>query len=132
MSSASAPPFHMTDFESGHGQYAAWKDDIERREAFRSKALHVIRRWTNKPFSAGVVIPDLRRVFAEYDMPADIPSEPYPLGRLLATPGVLEAARWAGDSLLPYLNRHARGDWGVWMTRTGERMIARCWRVRAS
>ncbi len=35
----------------------------------------------------------------------------FPLGQLLATPGVLEAA--TGDDLLVYLGRHARGDWGV-------------------
>jgi hypothetical protein len=35
----------------------------------------------------------------------------FPLGRLLATPGALEAA--TGDDLAEYLSRHARGDWGV-------------------
>jgi hypothetical protein len=35
----------------------------------------------------------------------------FPLGRLLATPGVLEVA--SGDDLMAYLARHARGDWGV-------------------
>jgi hypothetical protein len=72
------PPFHMTDFETGHGQYAAWKDDLAERERFRSAALHVIKRWTNKPFSSGVLLPDLDRLFREYDMPADVPREPYP------------------------------------------------------
>jgi hypothetical protein len=32
----------------------------------------------------------------------------FPLGRLLATPGVLAL----GNNLLPLLRRHARGDWG--------------------
>jgi hypothetical protein len=72
------PPFHMTDFESGHGQYAAWKDDREERERFRSEALHVIKRWTNKPFSSGVLIPDFQRLFREYAMPPEVPREPYP------------------------------------------------------
>jgi hypothetical protein len=35
------------------------------------------------------------------------------LGQLLATPGVLRAVEEAGDDLLPYLSRHARGDWGI-------------------
>jgi hypothetical protein len=35
----------------------------------------------------------------------------FELGQLLATPGVLQAA--AGDDLMPYLRRHAGGDWGV-------------------
>lgn len=33
------------------------------------------------------------------------------MGQLLATPGVLEAAK--GDDLMAYLSRHARGDWGT-------------------
>ncbi|HEV2294574.1 MAG TPA: hypothetical protein VGR35_12025 [Tepidisphaeraceae bacterium] len=33
------------------------------------------------------------------------------LGRLLVTPGVLEAA--GDEDLRPYLARHARGDWGI-------------------
>jgi hypothetical protein len=71
------PPFHTTDFQSCKGQYASWRDDWDRREAFQSKALHVIKRWTNKPFSSGVVIPDFQRLFKEYEMPTHIPSQPY-------------------------------------------------------
>ena len=36
------------------------------------------------------------------------PSLRFPLGRLLATPGVLEL----GVDLLPLIKRHVRGDWG--------------------
>jgi hypothetical protein len=36
----------------------------------------------------------------------------FPLGRLLATPGVLEAAHQSGDNLLLFICRHAAGDWG--------------------
>ena len=35
----------------------------------------------------------------------------FQLGRLLATPGVLRAA--GVEDLLPYISRHARGDWGI-------------------
>ena len=34
----------------------------------------------------------------------------FELGQLLATQGALEAA--GDEDLLPYLTRHARGDWG--------------------
>ena len=37
----------------------------------------------------------------------------FELGRLLATPGVLEAVEAAGDDLLIYVARHAAGDWGT-------------------
>lgn len=37
----------------------------------------------------------------------------FKLGQLLATPGVLDAAEAAGDDLMEYLSRHARGDWGI-------------------
>lgn len=36
----------------------------------------------------------------------------FPLGRLLATPGVIQAAQEAGDNLLLYIFRHSAGDWG--------------------
>jgi hypothetical protein len=36
----------------------------------------------------------------------------FALGRLLATPGALEAVGAAGQSPLGFLRRHARGDWG--------------------
>lgn len=35
----------------------------------------------------------------------------FELGRLLTTPGVHETA--GDEDLSPYLQRHARGDWGV-------------------
>jgi hypothetical protein len=35
----------------------------------------------------------------------------FPLGRIVATPGAIEAAKGLGD-LLPLLYRHATGDWG--------------------
>ena len=34
------------------------------------------------------------------------------LGRVVATPGALHAFALAKESYLPYLLRHARGDWG--------------------
>ena len=36
----------------------------------------------------------------------------FPLGRLFATPGAIQAAKNANDNLIGYLNRHAAGDWG--------------------
>lgn len=35
------------------------------------------------------------------------------LGRLLATPGALKALEKAGETSLPFLERHLRGDWGI-------------------
>lgn len=36
----------------------------------------------------------------------------FPLGTVVATPGVIAAAAASGDSLLDYLARHRSGDWG--------------------
>jgi hypothetical protein len=36
----------------------------------------------------------------------------FPLGQILATPGVIQAAHEAGDNLLLFIFRHAAGDWG--------------------
>jgi hypothetical protein len=36
----------------------------------------------------------------------------FPLGQLLATPGVIEAVEQSGDRLVLFFLRHAAGDWG--------------------
>lgn len=36
----------------------------------------------------------------------------FPVGRLLATPGALAALKEAGETTLPYIARHLRGEWG--------------------
>lgn len=36
----------------------------------------------------------------------------FPLGRVVATPGVVELAAETGIDLASYLRRHAKGDWG--------------------
>ena len=37
---------------------------------------------------------------------------PFSLGRILATPGALEALGKAGQQPQEFLDRHAKGDWG--------------------
>jgi hypothetical protein len=36
----------------------------------------------------------------------------FPLGQVVATPGALQAFASAEENYLPYLMRHAGGDWG--------------------
>ena len=36
----------------------------------------------------------------------------FPLGRVLATPGALEALEKAGQQPREFLDRHSQGDWG--------------------
>lgn len=36
----------------------------------------------------------------------------FPLGKIVVTSGALAALESAGETALPYLVRHARGDWG--------------------
>jgi hypothetical protein len=36
----------------------------------------------------------------------------FPLGRLVATPGALQALEASAESTLTYLTRHLQGDWG--------------------
>lgn len=36
----------------------------------------------------------------------------FPLGRLLATPGALQALAESGENPAQFLDRHVRGDWG--------------------
>lgn len=37
----------------------------------------------------------------------------FALGRVVATPGALDAVETAGDNLSVFLSRHANGDWGL-------------------
>jgi hypothetical protein len=37
----------------------------------------------------------------------------FPLGRIVATPGALEALEQAGQEPLEFLQRHQTGDWGI-------------------
>jgi hypothetical protein len=36
----------------------------------------------------------------------------FPLGRLLATPGALEALSEAGEDAMTFIRRHQEGEWG--------------------
>lgn len=46
-------------------------------------------------------------------MVAIVPNNPlFSLGRIVATPGALEALEKAGQLPLDFLTRHVRGDWG--------------------
>jgi hypothetical protein len=36
----------------------------------------------------------------------------FPLGKLVATPGALQALEESGETPLPFVARHAAGDWG--------------------
>lgn len=36
----------------------------------------------------------------------------FPLGHIVATPGALAALHATGENALPFIGRHARGDWG--------------------
>ena len=38
--------------------------------------------------------------------------QPFPLGRVVATPGALTAMERSGDAPADFVRRHERGDWG--------------------
>ena len=51
----------------------------------------------------------------------DKPFRPlFALGRVVATPGASSALEAAGQSHLPFISRHVRGDWGSWMRLTAQ------------
>jgi hypothetical protein len=59
----------------------------------------------------------------------------FPLGRIVATPGALEALEEAGTDTLALLRRHAAGDWGEVPpedARENERSVRHGWRVLSS
>ena len=60
---------------------------------------------------------------------------PLPLGRVVATPGALEAILGAGGYPFAYIARHASGDWGdlcAFDRRENERSLRHGYRVLSS
>ena len=60
---------------------------------------------------------------------------PFPLGRILATPGALEALRAVGEDPLHLLSRHVSGDWGdldPHDRRENELALKNGWRILSS
>lgn len=58
-----------------------------------------------------------------------------PLGRVVATPGALDALEVTGTDALELLRRHASGDWGEVPpedARENERSVRNGWRVLSS
>jgi hypothetical protein len=60
---------------------------------------------------------------------------PFPLGRVVATPGALELLHEAGEDPLRYLARHSSGDWGeldAHDRRENELSLKQGWRILSS
>ncbi len=56
----------------------------------------------------------------------------FPLGRIVSTPGCLEAFRQSGEEPLTYLTRHLAGDWGDVCEEDkleNERSLVNGWRI---
>jgi hypothetical protein len=70
-----APPFHMTEFSNGSGQYKPWRNDNVKRFQFYTGALGVIKRNTNLCISHGVVVQDLLSICDEFEIPEFIEGE---------------------------------------------------------
>jgi hypothetical protein len=61
--------------------------------------------------------------------------EPFPLGRVVATPGALNLLEEAGEDPLCYLARHASGDWGEVNAHDrieNEQSLRQGWRILSS
>ncbi len=87
--------FHMKDFTSGVGQYSSWKDDKLKRKQFLAEAIKIIKVYTHKSFSAGVIVEDLKTVSRLYKIPK-YASLPYPLCASYAIGNVVQ---WMHKSL---------------------------------
>jgi hypothetical protein len=60
---------------------------------------------------------------------------PFPLGRIVATPGALKLLEEAGENPLCYLSRHVWGDWGEidkHDRQENERSLKHGWRILSS
>jgi hypothetical protein len=70
--------FHMTDCVSCHGEFEDWRDKGQIRKRFINDLADCARRFTNKRFSATVVIDDYKKVDAEFQLHESLGS-PYSL-----------------------------------------------------
>jgi hypothetical protein len=107
-------PFHMAEFETAT-KGSEWT--YERRQAFLLETSEVIRRHTLKPFSHGVVIADLQRMFREYEIPEGNPPQPFPWCALRVCLRVMD---WAGKNLRPddeveFVFEKGDLDWGKFL-----------------
>jgi hypothetical protein len=60
---------------------------------------------------------------------------PFPLGRVVATPGALELLKEASEDPLYYLSRHCSGDWGEvndYDRKENELSLKHSWRILSS
>lgn len=73
------------------------------------KSWNVISIYTVDDGIRDGVLVDLRSVGMEFRYPA---RPLFGLGRLVATRGALDALVAAGETPVPFLTRHVRGDWG--------------------
>jgi len=60
--------FHMTDFASCHGEFEGWREKPAIRKQFIANLLDCAKKFTNKRFSASVIIPDYMRADSEYEI----------------------------------------------------------------
>lgn len=58
--------FHMTDCVSFAGEFASWRAIPDRRTRFINELSECAKKYTNKRFSATVIMEDYRRVDADY------------------------------------------------------------------
>lgn len=63
------PPFHMKEFAPGTKQYRSWLGDLARRQRFLTEAIGLIKRRTQKSFSSGVLLNELRKARETYVTP---------------------------------------------------------------
>jgi hypothetical protein len=62
------PPFHMSEFACGHGQYAPWRKDEERRKLFMTRAVDITLQSVLWSFSSGIILADYDRVNTEFHL----------------------------------------------------------------
>jgi len=90
--------FHMTDCVSGQGEYQGWAS--HRRRRFINDLADCARKYTNKRFSASVVIEDYKLIDEEYELHEYV-GYPYMLCGISCIAHVRDWARKHGLRQLP-------------------------------
>lgn len=108
------PPFHMSEFALGFGQYADWFNDLERRKEFLTAAVDTILENVLHSVSCGVLLSAFDTVNRIYQLQED-EGGPFALCALKATGRVLawaKAHNGGNDTVVRIVFEAGDNGWG--------------------
>ena len=90
-------PFHTTNYVATRGQdYEVFRGDDALKDEFEERAILIIKRNTRKPFSYGLLLDEVKPIFARYEVPKEYTDSPYAFCGMVTA---REMVRWTKEKL---------------------------------